>query len=331
LNFCYGAGQFHFICHSDTNCILRFVSRNKGIKGIPKVLLVTKQLLKLDLSQNDISEASSFSLKECSKLTYLDLSSNPLKKAPDVYNTLTHLTYLNLSKCDMLQWLPINFGRMSSLKELLLPLEGMINPPHEVVVSGSLPTLEFIRGVWQGYLTGRIKILRTCLRQIPDELVYSTWATLPPRCFDNMFPTGVGLLSRLSALDCSMNNIQTISFAVCRLEFLTQLNIAENVVRHIPSSLHMLTNLTFLDLSKNQLQELSEAFFETTSLKVLYLQDNLLKIIPNSLQKLVLLSRCSLAQNQLYELPHTITKLLNLTSFDVVSKNSTIFQFALHF
>jgi Leucine-rich repeat (LRR) protein len=48
------------------------------------------------------------------------------------------------------------------------------------------------------------------------------------------------------------------------------------------------------------------------------LQENQIKIIPDSLQKLVLLSRCSLAQNQLYELPQTITKLLNLTSFDVV-------------
>jgi Leucine-rich repeat (LRR) protein len=219
----------------------------------------------------------------------------------------------------MLQWLPINFGQMSSLTELSLPTEGMINPPHEIVVSGSKPTLEFIRGVWQGYLTGTIKILRTCLRHIPDEIVYSTWATLPARCFDTMFPTGVGLLSRVCALDCSLNNIQAISFSVCRLQHLAHLNMSQNCVRHIPSSLHMLTNLTLLDLSKNQLQELSEAFFETTSLKVLYLQENLLKIIPDSLQKLVLLSRCSLAQNHLYELPQTITKLLNLTSFDVVS------------
>lgn len=293
--------------------------RNKGIKGIPKVLLITRQLLKLDLSQNEISEVAPHSLQECSKLTYLDLSSNPLRTFPLIFATLNNLTYLNVSKCDMLQWLPINFGQMSSLKELLLPLEGMINPPHEIIVTGSLPTLEFIRGVWQGYLTGRIKILRTCLRHIPNEIIYSTWATLPPRCFESMFPTGVGLLSRVSALDFSMNNIQAISFAVCRLQFLTQLNIAENFVRHIPTSLHMLTNLTLLDLSKNLIQELNEAFFETTSLKVLYLQENRLKIIPDSLQKLVLLSRCSLAQNQLYELPHTITKLINLTSFDVVS------------
>ena len=293
--------------------------RNKSIKGIPKVLLITRQLLKLDLSQNEISEVASHSLQECSKLTYLDLSSNPLRTFPHIFATLNNLTYLNVSKCDMLQWLPINFGQMSSLKELLLPLEGMINPPHEIIVTGSLPTLEFIRGVWQGYLTGRIKILRTCLRHIPNEIIYSTWATLPPRCFESMFPTGVGLLSRVSALDFSMNSIQAISFAVCRLQFLTQLNIAENFVRHIPTSLHMLTNLTLLDLSKNLIQELNEAFFETTSLKVLYLQENRLKIIPDSLQKLVLLSRCSLAQNQLYELPHTITKLINLTSFDLVS------------
>ncbi len=285
------------------------------------MLLVTKLLLKLDLSQNEIHEASVHSLKECSKLTYLDLSSNPLTKVPDIYATLTNLTYLNVTKCDMLKWLPINFGQMSSLKELLLPTEGMISPPHEIVVSGSNATLEFLRGLWQGYSTSRIKIIRTCLRQIPDEIFYSSWAALPPHCFDNMFPTGVGLLSNISALDLSMNSIQTISFAICRLLSLTQLNLAENAVRHIPSSLHLLTNLALLDLSKNQLHELLEMFFETTSLKTLYLQENQLRIIPDSFQNFVLLTRCSLAQNQLYELPHTITKLVNLTSFDVVSQS----------
>jgi internalin A len=291
---------------------------------MPKALLITKQLLKLDLSQNEISEVTSSSLQECSKLTYLDLSGNPLTTLPNIYITLTNLTYLNVSKCDKLQWLPINFGQLSSLKDLLLPLEGMISPPHEIVISGSSPTLEFVRGVWQGYLTGRIKIMRTCLRQIPDEIIYSTWATLPPHCFDSMFPTGVGLLSRLSALECSTNNVQAISYAICRLRFLTQLDLSGNIVCHIPTSLHMLTNLTLLDLSKNQLHELNEALFETTSLKVLYLQENQIKIIPDSLQKLVLLARCSLAQNQLYELPQTITKLLNLTSFDVV-RNVIVF------
>ncbi len=284
------------------------------------MLLVTKQLLTLDLSQNEISEVTANSLKQCSMLTYLDLSSNPLTKVPDIYATLTNLTYLNMTKCDRLKWLPINFGQMSCLKELLLPSEGMISPPHEIVVSGSKATLEFLRGLWKGYLTGRIKIIRTCLRQIPDEIFYSSWATLPPHCFDNMFPTGVGLLSKISALDFNMNSIQTISFAVCRLLSLTQLNLAENVVRHIPTSLHMMTNLALLDLSKNQLHELHEAFFETTSLKTLYLQENQLKIIPDSFQNFALLTRCSLAQNQLYELPHTVTKLVNLTSFDVVSQ-----------
>ena len=279
---------------------------------------MTKELVKLDLSQNGLSEVTSHSLRECTKLTYLDLSSNPLTKAPDIYATLTHLTHLDMSKCDILKWLPVNFGQISSLKVLLLPIEGMISPPHEIVVSGSTATLVFVRGVWQGYLTGRIKILRTCLRHVPDEILYSTWATLPARCFESMFPTGVGLLPNVSALDCSMNSLQGISFAICRLLSLTELNLSENVVRHIPTSLHMLTNLTLLDLSKNQLQELNEALFETTSLRVLYLQENELKIIPDSLQKLELLTRCSFAQNQLYELPHTITKLLNLTSFDVV-------------
>ena len=287
--------------------------------AVPKILLVTKDLVKLDLSQNRLSEVTSHSLRECTKLTYLDLSSNPLTKVPDIYATLTHLTYLDMSKCDMLQWLPINFGQISSLKVLLLPVEGMISPPHEIVVSGSNATLEFIRGVWQGFLTGRIKISRTCLRQIPSEILYSTWATLPARCFDSMFPTGVGLLPTVCALDCSMNSVQAISFAICRLLSLTELSLAENLVRHIPTSLHMLTNLTLLDLSKNQLHELNEALFDTTSLRVLYLHENQLKIIPDSLQKLELLTRCSFAQNQLYELPHTITKLLNLTSFDVVS------------
>ncbi len=253
-------------------------------------------------------------------MTYLDLSSNPLTKVPDIYATLTNLTYLNISKCEMLKWLPINFGQMICLKELLLPSEGMISPPHEVVVSGSKASLEFLRGLWQGYLTSKIKIIRTCLRQIPDEIFYTSWAALPPHCFDNVFPTGVGLLSEISTLDFSMNSIQTISFAICRLLSLTQLNLAENAVRHIPTSLHMITNLVLLDLSKNRLQELNEAFFQTTSLKTLYLQENQLRIISDSFQNFAILTRCSLAQNQLYELPHTITKLVNLTSFDVVSQ-----------
>lgn len=220
----------------------------------------------------------------------------------------------------MLKWLPINFGQMICLTELLLPSEGMISPPHEVVVSGSKASLEFLRGLWQGYLTSKIKIIRTCLRQIPDEIFYTSWAALPPHCFDNVFPTGVGLLSEISTLDFSMNSIQTISFAICRLLSLTQLNLAENAVRHIPTSLHMITNLVLLDLSKNRLQELNEAFFQTTSLKTLYLQENQLRIISDSFQNFAILTRCSLAQNQLYELPHTITKLVNLTSFDVVSQ-----------
>jgi Leucine-rich repeat (LRR) protein len=109
---------------------------------------------------------------------------------------------------------------------------------------------------------------------------------------------------------------------------LTKLNLADNAVCHIPSSLHMLTNLTHFDLSKNRLHELGEAFFETTSLKTLYLQENQLKIISDSLQKLVLLIRCSLAQNLLYELPHTITSLINLSSFDVVRPSLIVFLFS---
>jgi Leucine-rich repeat (LRR) protein len=235
---------------------------------------------------------------------------------------------LNLANCDNLKWLPINVGAISALKELYLPCEGMISPPHEVVVSGSTATLDYSRGIWRGYLTGHVEILRTCLRQVPQEILSSNWAVIPAHCYDIMFPTGVGLLSKLSSLDCSMNKIQMIPFSICRMISLTKLNLADNAVCHIPSSLHMLTNLTHFDLSKNRLHELGEAFFETTSLKTLYLQENQLKIISDSLQKLVLLIRCSLAQNLLYELPHTITSLINLSSFDVVRPSLIVFLFS---
>lgn len=100
------------------------------------------------LNEKVVAEA----IKNCTSLTYLDLSSNSLRSIPEELCSFEKLEYLNLSENELqLTELPLYIGKLVNLKFLYLTNTSIRTIPSEVI--SSLKALQVIdlRTVWELY------------------------------------------------------------------------------------------------------------------------------------------------------------------------------------
>lgn len=86
--------------------------------------------------------------------------------------------------------------------------------------------------------------------------------------------------TEMIGLEMNSTGIRNLSLGLFNFTFLTELRMANNLLKSIPSSIGQLVNLVHLDLSNNQIEELPKEIGWLTDLKDLFLYNNQLQDLP---------------------------------------------------
>ncbi|XP_059659593.1 disease resistance protein L6-like [Cornus florida] len=189
-------------------------------------------------------------LEECESLVHIDPSIGYLKS----------LVFLNVRKCFKLNRLPLEFGSLEALKELLIDN----TPIQEVPIGrGDMKKLETISATFCGSLTqiptsiGHLKSLSdlafdfTNITELPDSigsLVKLRRLSLV-KCRLKELPDSIGKLESLIELRFSGAKFTELPDTIGNLKCLRILNIHQSFIVKLPSSIGMLLKLEELDAS----------------------------------------------------------------------------------
>lgn len=103
--------------------------------------------------------------------------------------------------------------------------------------------------------------------------------------------------TEMIGLDMSQTGIRTLSTGLFNFTFITELRLANNLLKVIPSSIGQLLNLVHLDLSNNQIEDLPKEIGWLTDLKDLFLYNNQLPDLPPEMGYLYQLENLGLDGN----------------------------------
>ena len=253
-----------------------------------------RQLLLLDLSNNELTHIPHELFKVVSNLKTLDLRQNRLIHLfNDSFNTLTKLNFLHLND-NSLSTLPQGvFATLGRLRTLDLSGNSISTLPHDVFASvGGLLTLD---------LSG------------------NAISTLPQRMF--------ALLFRLRTLNLSGNALSTLPQGVfVSLRVLGTLNLSGNAISTLPQDAFVLqVGLFDLDLSGNNISTLPQGVFASLRyLVILDLSGNAISTLPQDVFTSLtnFLFTLYLGGNSISTLPKDVFALLvDLSSLDISQNN----------
>ncbi|KAF3434596.1 hypothetical protein FNV43_RR21681 [Rhamnella rubrinervis] len=247
-------------------------------------------LQKIALGNNSLHGAvADNSLKNCTRLQYLDLGANSFTgKAPDL-SSLRELSYLNLSATGFSGTFP-----WKSLENLTnLAFLSLGDNPFD---PGPFPT-EFLK---------------------LDKLY---WLYLSNCSITGKFPTDIGNLSLLENLELSDNDLSgEIPESIGNLENLWQLEIYNNsLTGKLPNGFGNLTNLKNFDASHNMLEgDLSELRFLTKLASLQLFENQFVGEVPEEFGEFQNLVSLSLYTNKLTgELPQKLGSWSGMSYIDV--------------
>lgn len=103
--------------------------------------------------------------------------------------------------------------------------------------------------------------------------------------------------TEMIGLDMSTSGIRTLSPGLFNFGFLTELRLANNLLKKIPAGISGLGSLVHLDLSNNQIVELPKEIGWLTDLKDLFLYNNQLQDLPPEMGYLFQLDNLGLDGN----------------------------------
>ncbi|XP_074264283.1 protein BRASSINOSTEROID INSENSITIVE 1-like [Silene latifolia] len=223
----------------------------------------------LDMKGNKL--LGSFNIDKCSKLKYLDLSSNNLStNVPNFGKICTSLNHLDLSSNKF----------VGSIEDALIGCNNLsfLNVSNNVF-NGGFPSfhttnLEYLylgNNKFQGVIPERFGV-DLCSNLVGLDLSFNN--------FSGMIPTSFGSCTLLESFDVSNNNLSGVLpiDMLSKMRKLSRLNLGFNkFVGVLPDSLSLFSNLEALDLSSNNISgKIPPLICENTSLKELYLQNNAL-------------------------------------------------------
>ncbi|XP_027174214.1 MDIS1-interacting receptor like kinase 2-like [Coffea eugenioides] len=273
-----------------------------------------RNLVRLDLSGNELYGVIPQQIGALSKLTYLNLSSNHLRgELPSSLINLTHLAQLDVSVNWIDSLIPPGIGNLTSLVALDLShnyFEGSI-PPTLGQLS-NLNSLDLSNNILKGTIPSALCRL-TNLSQLDISFNYNVGGSLPEE---------IGQLKSLIELKLSSNQFYgSIPPTLGHLSKLTSLDLRGNeLYGAIPHQIGALSKLTYFILSSNGLEgELPSSLENLTQLAQLDVSSNWIEsLIPPDIGNLTNLVTLDLGQNSFGgPIPPTLGQLSNLDSLDL--------------
>ncbi|XP_027174164.1 MDIS1-interacting receptor like kinase 2-like [Coffea eugenioides] len=283
-------------------------------------------------------ELTNFSFSSFPNLVRLDLSGNELDGViPHQIGTLSKLTYLNLSSNDLLGELPSSIVNLTQLAQLDVSLNSIkcLIPPGVGNLT-NLITLDLSHNLFFGPMPSTLghlsKLASLYLRgnglegDIPNQigalsrLVYLNFAS---NYLYGELPSSLVNLTQLVQLDASWNLIGSLNpLGIGNLTNLVTLNLSYNSFGGpIPPTLGQLSNLDSLDLSNNHFNgTIPSALFNLTNLSWLHIQWNpkIGGFLPEEIGNLKRLLELDLSYSGFSgSIPSTLGQLSNLRSLDL--------------
>ncbi|OCT61761.1 hypothetical protein XELAEV_18047790mg [Xenopus laevis] len=286
---------------SSLPCLRAIVARANNLKnsGIPDDIFQLDDLSVLDLSYNQLSECPR-ELENGKNMLVLNLSHNSIDNIPNqLFINLTDLLYLDVSD-NKLDSLPPQMRRLVHLQTLILN-----NNP----------------------------LLHAQLRQLPAMTALQTLHLRNTQRSQSNLPTSLEVLTSLSDVDLSMNELTRIPECLYTLSNLKRLNLSSNQISEISLCIDQWAQLETLNLARNQLTSLPSAICKLVKLKKLYLNSNKLDFdgIPSGIGKLSNLEEFMAANNNLELIPESLCRCSKLRKL-VLNKNRLVtLPEAIHF
>ncbi|KAL6501188.1 hypothetical protein OROHE_025051 [Orobanche hederae] len=298
-------------------------------------------VVKLDLSNMNISGVVSERIQVLSNLSYLNISCNQFSsQLPNSLSNLTSLKSVDVSQNNFFGIFPGGLGELPGLISINGSTNNFQGPlPEDLGRSSSLEIMDFRGSFFEGPIPTSFKNLRklrflglsgnTLTGKIPVELgeLYSLETMiLGYNRFEGPIPVEFGNLSNLAYLDLAVGTLSgSIPVELGKLKQLTTVYLYENSIGgKIPPEFGNLTSLVYLDLSDNRFSgEIPHELAELKNLRLLNLMcNNLVGPVPEELGELKKLEILQLWKNSLTGvLPANLGKVSPLQWLDV-STNS---------
>ncbi|KAG0612690.1 hypothetical protein M758_6G046000 [Ceratodon purpureus] len=269
-------------------CILSGMEMGKNVSRLDSLKDATK-LKYLDLSDNYFnSETNLFCLEGFNSLRYIDLSNNEyLKELPANIGNLKHLTKLDLRRCRSLDKLPQSISNLEMLDELdLSSCDSLKELPENI------GNLKHLTKLYLGRCTSLEKLPQGISNlEMLDQLELSVCVSLKE------LPENIGNLKQLTKLDLRRcRSLDKLPQSISNLEMLDELDLSSCVsLKELPENIGNLKQLTKLDLSSTSLEKLLQSISNLEMLDELDLSSCVsLKELPENIGNLKQLTKLNL-------------------------------------
>ncbi|CDP14109.1 unnamed protein product [Coffea canephora] len=268
-------------------------------------------LVRLDLSGNELYGAIPHQIGALSKLTHLNLSSNALRG--ELPSSLVNLTQLDVSSNRIKSLIPPGIGNLTNLITLDLSYNSFFGPiPPTLGHLSKLVSLDLSGNGLSGAIPHQIGAL--------SKLAY---LNLSSNALQGELPSSLVNLTQLAQLDVSWNLIDSLNpLEIGNSTNLVTLDLSYNSFGGpILPTLGQLYNLRSLDLSNNLFSgTIPSALFNLTNLSWLHIQCNpkIGGFLPEEIGNLKRLLELDLRYSRFSgSIPPTLGQLSNIRSLDL--------------
>ncbi|MFT7799691.1 leucine-rich repeat serine/threonine-protein kinase 2 isoform X1 [Arapaima gigas] len=274
-----------------------------------------EHIVRLELSQNNLTEFPDLLCQNLRSLTRLDLHGNHLQCLPPGLLGLPSLSSLNLSRNDLGPVLTLpRWTRFPSLRQLNLSFSHISTFPIDLGQATERLEELSLEGNELTELSHPLCLPEMHLLDVSKNSIHQISSDFLSSC------------PKLETLSTSMNELRNLSFLPSRI---TTLKLSENHFTCIPEVIIQLPHLRSLDMRNNNIAVLpGPSAWTSMNLRELIFSHNRISTldIQDPVDKWTRLEKLHLSENRLMEIPRNIGLLENLTSFDV-SKNEGLRSF----
>ncbi|KAJ9684897.1 hypothetical protein PVL29_017066 [Vitis rotundifolia] len=282
----------------------------ENLRSLPSSICRLKCLKALDLSECSNFETFPEITEDMKCLQTLNLSGRCIKELPSSIEFLTHLTRLQLVKCENLRSLPSSICRLKYLNTLDLSNCSNLETFPEI-----MEDMKCLR---------TLNLSGTCIKELPSSIEFLKHLTSLQlaKCKNlRSLPSSICRLKSLIRLDLSnCSNLETFPEIMEDMECLQWLDLSGTCIKELPSSIEFLTHLTSLPLVKcENLRSLPSSICRLKYLFRLDLSNcSNLETFPEITEDMECLKQLDLSGTCIKELPSSIEFLKHLNSLQLV-------------